>query len=660
MVLYGYGKILDIDLSSGKILKKDIDPKFARKFMGSMGFSCKILYDEVSPDVDPLGPDNIVIFANGPLTGTRAPCSGRTEITTKSPLTKTIGTGNTGGMWGAFLKHAGFELIIVRGKAEKPVYIWIDDDAVEIRDASKLWGKDALVTTDILSKELGLSQPSKVSVLAIGPAGENLVRFACPINDYHHAAARNGAGAVMGSKKLKAIAVRGTKAVKIARPEEFNKIAKEARDSTIAAYKAAGSPASGTKMIGGYVERTRTHMKFGNMPGYNFQTAVVPQMLETRGQEVATSYFVKKEGTCHGCPLACFNLVEVKEGKYAGVKVSRGTAPGIVLDFGAKCAIDNMPAIFKLKELCHQMGLDYGSAAGVLAFTMELFQRGIITQKDTDGLDFTWGNEDSAVTMLEKIANRDGFGDILAEGVARAAKTIGKGAERYAIVTKGMELMSVDPRSGERGWIFGDLTCPRGGDNLKSTHILADLYNPNWWIDKWDMFEDVKKRAYCVPPEEITTSWEGKPMMTRWFEDMYSVANSLGLCFRPVGLYFSSGPTHYSKLFSACTGWDTTPEDIIKYGERIFTLLKAHSVRAGLTRKDDTWPDKFFEEPMPDGPAKGAVLSRDTIDRLLDEYYEIRGWDKKTGVPTAEKLREIGLPDVADDLLKRGRIPETK
>lgn len=648
MVHYGYGKILDLDLSNGKIEQRDIEAEFARKFIGGMGFSCKILYDEVGTDVDPLSPDNIVIFANGPLTGTSAPCSGRTEITTKSPLTGSIGTGNTGGVWGTRLKRAGFELIIVRNKAEKPVYLWIDDGVVEIRDAGHLWGKDTRQTSDILREELGSSSESQVSVLAIGPAGENLVRYACPLNDYYHVAGRGGAGAVMGAKKLKAIAVRGNGAVKIARPEEFRKAAKDARERLMTASKARSMP-------GAPLGAQNLDLEEGSLPAKNFQTGVLPKWLETRGADIARKYVIGKDGTCHACPVSCFNLVEVNEGKYAGTKANRGTMPGVVFEWGAKCAIDNLPAIWKCKELCQQFGMDYDSAGGVIAFAMELFQRGLLTKNDTDGLELSWGNEDAVIRMLNKIAFRDGFGDTLAEGSVRAAKIIGKGAEQYVMTIKGMEIaMLPDPRAAQsqKGWILGSLTNPRGGDNVKSTHFQADRYNPNWWVDKYDMFEDVKTKVYTMPPEEFCTTWEGKALICRWFEDIYSMANALGLCFIPFGFYLALGPTYISKLFSACTGWDTTPADIIKSGERIFTIFKAYTVRDGLTRKDDAWPDRFFTEPLPEGPAKGAILSKDTIEQVLDEYYELRGWDKESGLPTAEKLIELGLHDIADELIE--------
>jgi aldehyde:ferredoxin oxidoreductase len=650
VILNGYGKILDVNLTTRELSKREVNERFAKEFLGGMGFSAKILYDEVGPDVDPLSPENIIIFANGPLTGTQAPCSGRTEITTKSALTGNLGTGNTGGLWGTRLKHAGFDVIIIRGQAEKPVYLWINDDTVELRDAGHVWGQDIGPTSDILCEELG-PLLTKISVLTIGPAGENLVKYACPVNDYHHCAARCGAGAVMGAKRLKAIAVRGTGTVKIARPKEFQDACAEARERLMMSNRA-------TSLTSGVMPDIRkVILEQGCLPGKNFQTGVLPQWLETRGAAVAGRYVAKNEGTCYRCPTSCFKLVEVTEGKHAGVKVSRGTAPGVVFEWGAKLAIDNLPAIWKCKEMCQELGMDYASADGSIAFAMELFQRGIITAKDTDGLELGWGNEDATIAMLHKIAFRDGFGDVLAEGSTKAAKMIGRGSERYVMVTKGMEMMSDrDPRFGSRGWVFGELTNPRGGDNVKGTHFRADRYIPTWWTDQFDMFEDVKKRIYAMPPEEVSSTWEGKALMCKWFEDLTSACNGLGLCFFPASFNLAWGPTHLARLLSACTGWDTTPQDIMKTGEKLFTVLKAYTVRQGLTKQDDIWPDRFFEEPLTDGNAKGAVLSREMIGILLDEYYGLRGWDVGTGLPTRECLIEFGLDDIAEDLSRLGKL----
>ncbi len=637
--IIAYGKRLDIDLSAGEIKKSDIDPEFARNFIGGMGFSCKILYDEVGPEVDPLGPDNLLIIANGALTGTNAICADRTEITTKSPLTGHLGSGNTGGSWGAYLKRAGFDLIVIRGEAKNPVYIWINDSEVKIRDASCLWGKNTYETTNILGQELNPSAPSQLKVLAIGPAGENLVKFACPMNDYYHCAARCGAGAVMGAKKLKAIAVHGTGIITSVRPKEFQEAVKKARERYYECEEAID--------MFGHQDRhrnddTQLTLNFA-VPGKNFQTGVLPDWIETRGERVMRKYVTGLLGVCHACPAMCSYGAEVREGKYAGLKVNRALHTGLLSDFGAKCAIDNIPAIWKCKQACNELGLDYGSAAGVIAFAMELYQRGIITREETDGADLTWGNEDAVVELIYKIAMREGMGDILAEGSARAAKKFGKGAEKYVMAAKGMELLAPELRSAAKGFVFGYLTNPRGGDNLKTTHFATEsCHGEGWWVDEFDMFEDVKRKVYGMPAKEVPSTWEGKPMLTKWFEDLYSAANALGICFFPVGLGVV-GPNHFSKLFSSFTGIETTPEDIMRIGENIFTVLKAYIAREGLTRKDDTLPDRFFNEPVSEGPKQGAILSREVIDKVLDEYYELRGWDKATGLPSKERLTELGL-----------------
>ncbi|MBI5445912.1 MAG: aldehyde ferredoxin oxidoreductase family protein [Deltaproteobacteria bacterium] len=649
MLLNGYGKILDVNLTTGDLVRTELGELFARRFLGGMGFGAKLLYDEVGVDVDPLGPENVIIIANGPLTGTRTPCAGRTEITTKSPLTGHLGTGNTGGLWGARLKHAGLDLVLIRGEAERPVYLWISDDRAELRDAGHLWGLATTPTTRLLSEELG--GQADVSVLAIGPAGEHKVRFACPVNDHHHCAARGGAGAVMGAKRLKAIAVRGTGRVRIARPEEFREASRQARERLMIADRS-------TSLTSGVVRDIReVLLERESLPGKNFQVGTLPRWVETRGAAAAEKYVVKHEGTCYGCPTSCFKLVEVREGKYSGVRVSRGTAPGVVFEWGAKLAIDNLPAIWKCKEMCQELGMDYASAAGTIAFAVELFQRGVLTARDTDGLDLTWGGEDAIITLLNRISARKGLGDLLAEGSEAAARAIGRGAGRYAMTIKGMEMMSDrDPRSGSRGWVFGELTNPRGGDNVKGTHFRADRHNRGWSTDQIDMFEEVKERIYSVPVQELEATWEGKPLMCRWFEDLTSVCNALGVCFFPASFNLALGPTHFARMFSACTGWDTSPSDIMTSGARIFTVLKAYGARQGLGRENDLWPERFFCEPQ-GGSSRNAPLSKSAIGKLLDEYYELRGWDVRTGLPTEGTLTELGLEDVAEDLSRWGKLP---
>jgi aldehyde:ferredoxin oxidoreductase len=639
MVSQGYGKILDVDLSSGKIEKKDIEAEFARKYLGGVGFGCKILYDEVGPAVDPLSPENIVIFAIGPLTGSRTPGGSRTEITTKHPLSGSIGTGNTGGNWGSALKHAGYEAIIVRNKSEKPVYLLIDENNVELKDAGNLWGKDTRETTEIIPEDVS----ARVSVISIGQAGENLVRHACLLNDGSHAAGRCGGGAVMGSKLLKAIAVRDSGSPPPpARLEEFQSVVKEARERLMTADKAFWA--------------TGPHV-----PPYTLATTRMDGA-PSLSQEEVEKYVSKTGPSCYACPVQCYNgIAEIKEGKYAGLTMSHAQRPAIIGLFGGVCGIDNLPAVWKCKDLCNRSGMDFYSAAGIVAFAMELYQQGIITRGDADGMELTWGNEDAVIKLLQKMATREGFGGILAEGSSGAARQIGRGAEQYLLTIKGVETGGHDPRprgARQLNWQFlGNLTNPRGGDIIKSTHHHANQYNPNWWADQYDMFEDMKEKIYGKPPQELVTSWDGQANMYKWFEDLHSLVDSVGLCFVTSHMRLAFGPNYISRLYSAYTGIDISPQDMMKTAERLFTLFKAYGVRQGLTRKDDNWPDRYFDEPVSEGKYKGAVLPREAVDKLLDGYYEIRGWEKKTGVPTEKKLIELGLDDVAGELKELGRIP---
>jgi len=635
MTLSGYSRMLNVDLAAREITEQATEEYFARTFIGGMGFGGKILWNEVNPEIGPFDDGNILVVAAGPLAGTGAPCSGRTEITTKSALTGIIGSGNTGGMWGARLKHAGYDAIVIRSKSGKPVYLLVDDDKVELKDANHLWGKDTRETTEAICQEMGVT-PSQISVMTIGPAGENRVRFASILNDYHHVAARCGGGAVMGDKRLKAIVVRGTGTSKIAQPERFRQAVDVARAKLLAADAA-------TKMPEAPPDSRVIDLQMGSLPVRNYQTGVISPWLERVDKKIAQKYVIGKESVCYACPIPCFNLVEVKEGKYKGTIANRGTMPGVVLDWGAKCCVNNLPAIWNCKATCEKYGMDYASAAGTIAFAMELYQRGIITAKDTDGLELEWGDENAISRLLEKIVFRQGFGDILAEGSSRAAELIGGRAGDYVMTVKGMEMMGPDPRSGSRGWIFGELTNPRGGDNVKNTHCLAERHNPYWPIENYDIFPEMKQEIFCVPPEKMPYTWQGKAMMCKWFEDLYTLVNCLGLCFFPFGFRLAIGPTHLSEIYSACTGWETTPEEVMQLGERVINLFRAYNMREGLSRYDDKWPERFYTEPMPEGPAEGSILSHDKINNLLDEYYQLRGWDMHSGCPTSEKLNELGL-----------------
>jgi aldehyde:ferredoxin oxidoreductase len=621
MNIDGYGKILEVDLSRGKISSRKIEPDFARKYLGGIGFGARIIYDEVGIEVDPYSPQNVIVFANGPFTGTHVPCGSRTEVTTKHPETMSIGTGNTGGVWGAALKHAGYDFIIIRGSSEKPVYLLIDDGDIKIKDASHLWGQDARRTTEILQEELS----SKFKVLAIGQAGEHLVRYAHILFDYYHVAGRSGGGGVMGSKKLKAIAVRGTGTALAARPEEFQQAVKESRERLKAADAANWKPGAGSM---------ETFHRAGEVPGL--------------GRADQLKYSIGKGAICWACGMNCYNdMGLVKSGKFAGLKESNITRTQVIGLFGHTLGVDNLPAIWACKNVSQRLAIDYVTVVGVIKFVMDLLENGIITKEDIDGVDLRRGNEDAIIEIMRKIAYREGIGDVLADGTLKAAERIGKGAEKFVSLVKGREGGHRNmPEAGHEGnwWFLGAFTNPRG-DLTTSTHFTTAQPNPNWPVEKYDMLDETKEKIYSMPPEQCYSTWEGKAMMLKWSEDLHSLADALGLCFFPTHMRMAVGAYRISRLYSAFTGTDIPAEEIMETGERLFNLFKAHTVRSGMTRKDDLAP----------GSLKEADQKR--MDRFLDEYYALRGWDTKLGVPTRQKLASLGLEDIADDLARLGKLP---
>lgn len=657
-------------MSTKQATAVDLEEKVVRNFLGGLGLGIEILYDKVGPNVDALSPDNIIVIAPGPLSGTAAPTNGRTHIVSKSPLTGIIGMGNFGGWWGPRLKLAGFEAVVVRGKSDSPLYLWIDDGVAQLNSARHLWGKDSWETTDALKQELG----NDISVLAIGQAGENLVRFACPVGDYYHAPGRSHAGCVMGDKKLKAIAVRGTKEVPIADPKKFKEAVIEAIHR-IVSYPDRGERQS----IGSHSSFVKFRAEAGLIRTGNFATGDLPPDNDLlRLPESYEEHVVLEPGNYgYHCPMAqyygCNLMADVKTGPYAGLKLGGVCYSMVGSYWGGQLGIKSYPAMFKCRELCQRYGMDQQTT---IPFAMELFEKGIIKKDDLDGLELKVGNELAIMEMLGKIAHRQGFGNVLAEGSTRAAKVIGKGAEKYALTIKGHQVMS-DPRL-RRHWaqILGQVTCPRGGDDLNTTHAIGDMEAFSGWasVARWseerylswlvnylDMFNDAKEKIYGSPPHIECLYWdtlEGKAALVIWFEQVISVFDSLGLCMMAGSIWSALGPTHYTKLYSACTGWQMTPQELMKTGDRIFNLMKAYNVREGLTRKDDDYPVRYYQEPVPGGPAKGTVLSKTKTDRLLDEYYELRGWDKERGVPTKRKLIGLGLDCVADELYKSGLIPD--
>jgi aldehyde:ferredoxin oxidoreductase len=647
-------RIAHIDLNSRRIEMEPLDCSLIRKWGGGSGLASLRLYHEMRAGTDPLGPDNPVWIMGGPLTGTIAPCSGRTEVVTKSALTGILGLSNTGGHFAARFKHAGFEGLVLRGVSREPIYLLIRPGKIEFRNASHLWGKDTWETTEEIGKELNDPKIKRIKVMAIGPAGENLVRFACLVNERYHTAARGGAGAVLGSKKVKAIVV-DTKALPLSVSPGFREAANRA------AQKIRDNPTCQNYSRFGSLSVSDLCTEMGDLPGRNFQTGVLDRWKETRGTERIKSFVTVPEGSCYHCAMPCFNCVEVQEGEYKGLKISSGTFVQVVLEFGAKCGIESLPSIWKCKELCHRLGMDYGSASGAISFAMELFQRGLLSTQYTDGLDLSWGNEQATLKMLNQMAYRKKLGDILAEGTLRASRTFGHASILCAMTIKGMEMIGQDVRAGRRGWSLGSLTSPRGGDNVRTTHMQGDTLRPlsllkpenlsKWeaysrdFVSRLDMFPEIKEAIYGSPPRVDPLTYQGKAIMTKWFEDLFSGINALGLCTFPADK-FALGPTDYGELLSAFLGEEVSPQGFMGIGERIFNIQRLYLIREGMSRADDTWPSRFFEESLPEGPAEGSIVSRETIGKALDEYYEARGWDRTTGCPTSQTLERLGIDDL--------------
>lgn len=648
-------KIAHVDLNSGAVGLEVVDPEIVAKFGGGSGLAALRLLQELPAGLDPLAPEAVIWVTGGPLTGTSAPSSGRLEVVNKSAVNGLMGHSNTGGKLGSRIKNAGLDGLAIRGRAREPIYLLITNDGVSIRPAGHFWGKGIFATEQAIGAELGDPDVKRIKVMAIGPAGENLVRFACPINERWHAAARGGSGAVFGSKLLKAIVV-DTSPSRIYVSEEFKKVTREAfrkvqSDPTCQKYRSFGSSA-----VSDY------WADMGCFPGKNYREGCPADWKETRGTRAMKSLVVGPQGACFNCPMPCFNRVEVNSGRYSGLGVSSGTFVQTVLDFGAKCYLASLPAIYRCKELCHDLGMDMDSASGVIAFALELKERGLLPEELDPGEHFCWGDEDCVHRLLTDIAYRRGLGDVLADGSAIASLSLGPATKPYVMAIKGMEMISSDVRRAPRGWSLGSLTNSRGGDNLPGTHMKGDslpdldLIKPEnreaWeevsrqFVDHIDMFPEVKKEIYGDPPLVDPFTYRGKARMVVWFEDLLNAVDAVGTCTFPADK-LAIGPTHFARMLSAYLECNITPKDFMLIGERIINVHRLFVAREGIGRIDDIWPNRFFEEDL---SPNGSRVDRVDVERFLDDYYRIRGWDPVSGHPTKETLKRLEMEDLTGTL----------
>ncbi|OUJ19289.1 Aldehyde:ferredoxin oxidoreductase [Methanonatronarchaeum thermophilum] len=627
---YGWsGNVLEVDLDREKAFVREMDRDVARRFVGGAGYNAKVLYDRVGPDVRPLEPDNVICFGNGPLSGSLAPSSSRFTVTSKSPVTGIFGDSNSGGHWGPELHNAGFDHIFVQGRADKPVYLWIDDHDVELRDASDLWGCDTWETTEAIQEELG---DDSVRVISIGQAGENLVKFACVISDMHRAAGRTGMGAVMGSKNLKAIAVRGTKGVQVADPSSFLEACNELEEAVISHPNYETVSTLGTTILQRIIDDA-------GLGGYrHYQGGSWPEWVEEcGGQTLLEKYIVSHKG-CYGCPASCSRYYHVKEGDYQ----TRGGGPEYenVAAFGAELGNMNLASILKCNTLANKYGLDTMHTGHSIAVAMHLYQEGLLSDELVGDVSLEWGNPDSIVRLLEMTAFRKGFGDKLAEGVSELASLAGDTEREVVVETKGMRGSLGDIRS-HYPWALNQCTATRGMDHLKG---LSAAYPT----------QEVAKKAADTEidgePEGVEVFLGKDTFHVVWSQNRHTVVDSLGLCKYEGIVMNPQRLKNFRDLLSSATGINYSLKDLYTAGERIYNLERAFNIREGIRKKDDYPPKRFFKEPIPDGPAKGAKLDKQKYTKVLEEYYEIRGWRTKDGVPSKDKLDELGLKEVARDI----------
>jgi aldehyde:ferredoxin oxidoreductase len=624
--LYGYaGRILHIDLTTGKTYTEPLNEEYAKKYIGGIGLGIRLWLDHSKPGVDPFNPENPLILTTGPISGTVWPTGGNGHaFVSKSPQSYGVGEAKSHGSFGTELKRAGYDAVIFKGKAERPVYVWIDDDSVQILDASHLMGKSPAETEDAIREELG---DYYIRVAAIGPAGEKLVRIACIINDKTRAAGRTGLGAVMGSKNLKAIAVRGTRDIEVAKTEEFMEFVKEFHERmkgpATKKYRTLGTP-----------ENVLVHNSLHCMPTRNYNNAHFEGAEKVSGESLNERFVAKIIG-CSSCAMRCEHICVVAEGPYKGTMTRMEYEP--LWAMGPYCGVDRLDAIIKGMDLCNYYGMDSISAGVIVGFAMDCYENGIITDKDTDGIEARFGNHEALVQLLEKMGKREGIGDILAEGVKIAGEKIGKGAEKLAQHIKGVEVTGYDLRCLKTA-ALGFAVSFRGADHNRHGAYAFD----------------VKGKVNRLVVEK------GRGKMVKDMEDLYTVIDSLIVCKFSRGTYYK-GIEDMARLYTLVTGIEMTPEELQRSGERINNVARIFNIREGLGRKDDTLPWKVMNQPITDeGPAKGAYVSQKELDLLLDDYYEARGWTEE-GIPTIEKLKELAMDDlisIVEQKLGKTKTPE--
>lgn len=596
-------KLIRVNLSDKSIKFEKLNMDYAKDYIGGRGLGSKYLYEEIDPDIDALSPENKLIFMTGPMTGTYATCAGRFNVVAKAPLTGTIGAGNSGGFFGPELKFAGYDGIIFEGKADEPVYLHINDDIVELKDARHLWGKDVFYATDALRNE----NEEDAKVACIGPGGENLVLYAAIVNDKDRAAGRSGLGAVMGSKNLKAVVVKGTKGIGVANKVKFNEAVIDARKKVTAngvTGNGGGLATYGTEVLVNILNEGHA------LPTNNWMLSRFEEGEKISGEALNEHYLIKNK-SCFACPIGCGRVIKIPEGKYKGIVA--GPEYEAAWALGASCGVSDLDTINKANYVCNMLGIDPITMGATIACAMELYEKGYITDKDLGGNKLKFGDAEEMLKWTEKTGIREGFGDLLALGSYRLAEKYGH--PEFSMTVKKQEMPAYDGRAIQ-GMGLSYATSNRGGCHVRgyltSTEVLG------------------------IPMKTDPLSTEGKAPLLKLFQDLTALVDSSDICLFST---FALGLPEIAGMLKGTLGLDVVDEELLKVGERIWNLEKLFNLEAGLTKKDDTLPPRLLHEPVSSGPSKGKVTE---LDIMLKEYYEVRGWDTE-GVPTEEKLNELSL-----------------
>ena len=611
--MLGYaGRVLRVDLTTGKTRLEKLDEETAKKYIGGIGLGMKLWLANSKAGVDAFNPDNPLVLAVGPVSGTMFPTGGNGHaFISKSPATNGVGEAVSHGTFGAEIKRAGYDAVILTGKAERPVYLWIDDDSVQLLDAEQIWGKSPSETEDAIKDEIG---DYYVRVASIGLAGEKLSKIASIINEKTRAAGRTGLGAVMGSKNLKAIAVRGTRDIVVAKPDEFMEMVKEF-------HERMKGPAAQKYRTLGSAENVMIQNALFCMPTRNYNNAHFENAEKVSGETLNERY-IAKIIACNSCAMRCEHEAVVRDGPYKGT-MARMEYDNIWA-LGPNCGVDRLDAIIKAAELCNYYGLDAQSTGVTVSFVMDCHETGILSHEDLGGIDAHFGNAEALLQLIEKIGKREGIGDVLADGVKVAAEKIGKGSDKLAQNIKGLEVTGYDLRCLKTA-ALGFAVSFRGADHNRSGAYTFDM------TGKVDRLKAEKGRGKLVKDSE----------------DVYALLDSLIICKNAKGTLYKE-LADMAKLYTLVTGYEMTPEELSLAGQRINTLARLINVREGLSRKDDTLPWKVMNQPIPDdGPAKGAVVTQDELDLLLDDYYQSRGWTAD-GIPTKSQLDKLGMEDLSN------------